>query len=138
MSNIPGDLLYTKEHEWVKLNDDKTTAVMGITHHAQEQMGEVVFVELPEIDQEAAQGEQMGVVESVKTASDLFAAVSGTVVEVNKTLLQEIDGEENSDFHPEYVNNDPYGKGWLVKIALTDTSELDNLITPEDYEKLIS
>jgi len=136
MSKVPEDLLYTKEHEWVKVEDDVATA--GITDHAQEQLGDIVFVELPEVGDEITQFDEMGVVESVKTASDMFAPVSGEVVGVNKFLLQEIDGEDNEDFHPEYVNQDPYGDGWMCKIKISDDSEIESLLSPEDYNKHIS
>ena len=135
MSNIPQDLLYTKEHEWLKVEGDKCT--FGITHHAQEQMGDIVYVELPEEGDEIVQFEDCGVVESVKTASDLFAPVSGEVMEANAALLQEIDGEDNENFHPEYINEDPYGKGWILKVKLSDESELEKLLSPEEYKKLV-
>ena len=134
MSKVPEDLLYTKEHEWVKVEDDVATT--GITDHAQEQLGDIV--ELPEVGDEITQFDEMGVVESVKTASDMFAPVSGEVVGVNKFLLQEIDGEDNEDFHPEYVNQDPYGDGWMCKIKISDDSEIESLLSPEDYNKHIS
>jgi glycine cleavage system H protein len=134
MSDIPQGLLYTKEHEWIKVEDG--IATFGITQHAQEQLGDIVFVELPEVGDEVEQFTECGVVESVKTASDLFSPVSGTVEEANSSLLQEIDGEDNEEFHPEYVNHDPYGKGWMLKVKLSDESELENLLSPADYAKL--
>lgn len=134
MSDIPQDLLYTKEHEWIKVENG--IATFGITQHAQEQLGDIVFVELPEVGDEVEQFTECGVVESVKTASDLFSPVSGTVKEANTALLQEIDGEDNEEFHPEYVNQDPYGKGWMLKVKLSDESELENLLSPADYAKL--
>ena len=134
MSNIPQDLLYTKEHEWVKVEGG--IATFGITQHAQEQLGDIVFVELPEVGDEVEQFTECGVVESVKTASDLFSPISGTVEEANNSLLQEIDGEDNEEFHPEYVNQDPYGKGWMLKVKLSDESELESLLPPAEYAKL--
>lgn len=134
MSDIPQDLLYTKEHEWVKVEDG--IATFGITQHAQEQLGDIVFVELPEVGDEVEQFTECGVVESVKTASDLFSPVSGIVEEVNSSLLQEIDGEDNEEFHPEFVNQDPYGKGWMLKVKLSDESELESLLPPAEYAKL--
>lgn len=129
------ELLYTKEHEWIKVDGD--TAIMGITAHATEQLGDIVFVELPPVGEALVQMKNFGVVESVKTVSDLFAPVSGEVIERNPSLLQEIDGEENEEFHPEYVNEDPYGKGWMLKLKLKDKSELQGLLSPSEYEKLI-
>lgn len=136
MSKIPEDLLYTKEHEWVKVEDGVATT--GLTDHAQDQLGDIVFVELPEVGDEVTQLEEMGVVESVKTASDMFVPLSGEVVEVNKFLMQEVDGEDNEDFHPEYVNQDPYGNGWICKIKISDESELKGLLSPEDYKQNIA
>jgi glycine cleavage system H protein len=129
------ELLYTKEHEWIKVDGD--TAIMGITAHATEQLGDIVFVELPPVGEALVQMKNFGVVESVKTVSDLFAPVSGEVIERNPSLLQEIDGEENEEFHPEYVNEDPYGKGWMLKLKLKDRGELQGLLSPSEYEKLI-
>ncbi len=135
MSKVPHNLLYTNEHEWVKVEDGK--AVFGITDHAQNLMGEIVFVELPEVDDEVTKGEEMGVVESVKTASDLFAPMSGTVIEVNNNLIQEIDGEDNEEFHPELVKESAYEKGWMVKVELSEPDEAKELLSPADYEKLL-
>ncbi|MCD4785874.1 MAG: glycine cleavage system protein GcvH [Candidatus Eremiobacteraeota bacterium] len=133
MSKIPENLLYTKEHEWVKIKDGVVT--IGITDYAQDQLGDIVFVELPEVGDEVTQLEEMGVVESVKTASDMFAPLSGEIVGVNKFLMQEVDGEDNEDFHPEYVNQDPYVGGWICKIKISDESELEGLLSPEDYKQ---
>lgn len=132
--NIVENLLYTKEHEWIRIEGD--TATMGITDFATGQLGDIVFVELPDSGQNLAQMESFGVVESVKTVSDLFAPVSGEVIERNPALLQEIDGEDNPDFHPEYINEDPYGKGWLMKIKMSDKSELSRLLTAEQYKEI--
>ena len=118
---VPENLLYTQEHEWVRV--DGKDAVVGITQFAQDQMGDIVFVELPETGTLIEQERPFGVVESVKTVSDLYAPVSGTITAVNKDL----------EAHPEQVNNEPYSKGWIIKIELTDKNELKNLMSPEDY-----
>ncbi|MCE1247489.1 MAG: glycine cleavage system protein GcvH [Firmicutes bacterium] len=135
MSTVLDGLYYTKEHEWVKVEDG--VATIGITDHAQGQLGDIVFIELPSPGDEVTQMLECGVVESVKTASDLFSPVSGEVVEANKNLLQEVDGEDNEDFHPEYVNTDPYGQGWMLKIKLSKPEEIEQLLSAEDYKKLI-
>lgn len=119
---IEKDLKYTKDHEWVKVEGNK--ARVGITHHAQEAMGDVVFVELPEVDDEIAAHDSLGTVESVKAVSDVYAPVGGKVVEVNSALLDS----------PELVNSDPYGEGWMVVIEMEDPSQLDELMTAEEYE----
>ena len=121
---IRDDLRYTEEHEWVRFDDDGTVAV-GITHYAQEQLGDVVFVDLPEPGRGLAAGETFGAVESVKTASDLFAPVAGVVAEVNETLVD----------RPELVNEDPYDEGWMIVIEAADGAETDVLLTAEQYEQ---
>lgn len=131
---IPEELLYTKEHEWIKVDGD--TGVIGITEFASEQMGDIVFVELPEVGEKLVQFKNFGVVESVKTVSELFSPVSGEIIERNSTLLQEIEGEDNPDFHPEYINEDPYGRGWILKIKLSNTGELENLLSPSKYAEI--
>jgi len=118
---FPKDLKYTMEHEWVRVADGR--GVVGITSFAQEQLGDVVFVELPKMDAQLSQGGTFGVVESVKTVSDLFSPVSGRVTAVNKNL----------ETHPELVNSEPYGKGWIIEIELSDPGELDNLMDVEQY-----
>lgn len=124
--NIPADLLYTDEHEWVRLEGD--IAVVGITDYAQHELGDVVYVELPEVGTTVEQGKPFGVVESVKAASDLYAPVSGEVVEIN-TALEDA---------PELVNNDPYGEGWMIKVRPTDwEGEKANLLDAEAYRRLI-
>jgi len=133
--NIPEDLYYSREHEWVKVEDNVGT--IGITRHAVDELGDIVFVELPEVGDKVKQFESFGVIESVKTVSDLFAPISGEVIEINKNLLQEIEGEENDDFHPEYINEDPYGSGWMLKVKMDDEGELDNLLDADDYGALI-
>jgi glycine cleavage system H protein len=125
MATYPADLRYTKEHEWARI--DGSRARVGITHFAQDQLGDVVFVELPKVGARVRQLETFGVVESVKAVSDLFAPLSGEVVEVNQGLVA----------HPEQVNRDPYGEGWLIVIALADTTELGNLLSAADYEKYL-
>ena len=122
MSNIPEDLKYTKDHEWIRM-EEEFTGVCGITDHAQELLTDIVFVELPEIDTEIRQGQQIAVVESVKAVSDVYAPVSGTIIEVNSIL-------EDS---PELVNTDPYGEGWLFKIDVKTKNELKDLMGAEAY-----
>jgi glycine cleavage system H protein len=124
MANVPADLRYTKEHEWAKLEGDK--ARVGITAFAQEQLGDVVFVELPKVGTKVTAMKTFGVVESVKAVSDLFAPLSGEVVETNTELTKK----------PETVNSDPYSKGWMIVIKLTNPKEFDGLMSAADYEKL--
>ena len=126
MSIIPGELRYLSSHEWVRLEDDGETATVGITDHAQDLLGDVVFVELPEVDAVIAAGEEAGVVESVKAASDIFAPISGTVIEVNEAL-------EDS---PEFVNSDPYDDGWFFKLKISDADELSSLLNAEAYTEV--
>jgi len=121
VSTVPEELRYSKEHEWVRLEGD--TATIGITHFAQDQLGDVVFVELPGPGSTIRQFASLGVVESVKAASDVYAPVSGEVVERNVKVMES----------PELVNNAPYEDGWLVKVRLADKSELNKLLTPADY-----
>jgi glycine cleavage system H protein len=122
-ATYPGDLRYTKEHEWAKLEGNR--ARVGITHYAQDQLGDVVFVELPKVGTRVRHMQSFGVVESVKAVSDLFAPLSGEVVEINQRLTE----------RPEQVNQDPYGAGWLIVIALSDPKEVDTLLSAADYEK---
>jgi len=119
----PRDCKYSKEHEWVRLEGG--LASVGITDYAQDQLGDIVYVELPPPEEKVTQFEPFGVVESVKAASDLYAPLSGEVVEVNEELAE----------HPEFVNEDPYGKGWMIKIEPSDSSELEDLMTAEEYEE---
>lgn len=123
--DFPDDLLYTKEHEWVKVENGK--ARIGITDYAQHELGDIVFVELPEIESEVLAMETFGVVESVKTVSDLYSPVSGKVVEVN-TELQSI---------PELVNSNPYDKGWMIMVTMIDEKELKELLSAEEYTKYV-
>ena len=118
---VPHDLRYSKEHEWVRLDGD--TATIGITHFAQEQLGDVVFVELPEKGATVRQFASLGVVESVKAASDIYAPVSGQIVERNVKVIES----------PELVNQNPYGDGWMVKVRIADKGELTKLLSPDDY-----
>lgn len=122
MSNSPDNLKYTRSHEWVLDNSDGTVTV-GITDHAQELLGDMVFIEVPEIDREVEAGEECAVVESVKAASDVYAPVSGTVIDMNDQLADA----------PELVNEDPYGKGWMFKIQINDMSQLDALLDASAY-----
>ena len=123
---IPADLRYTKEHEWVRLEGDLAT--VGITDHAADQLGDIVFVELPAIGTALSQLATFGVVESVKAVSDLFAPVGGEVVEVNEALAGA----------PEVVNSDPYGAGWLLRVRVADPAEVDALLDPAAYEALVA
>lgn len=125
MANVPEELRYTKEHEWAKLEGDK--ARVGITAFAQEQLGDVVFVELPKVGAKITAMKTFGVVESVKAVSDLFAPLSGEVVEINAELPKK----------PEVVNADPYGQGWMIVIKFSNAKEWDGLMPAGDYEKLI-
>jgi glycine cleavage system H protein len=126
MSNIPGDLKYTDSHEWVRCESDGTITV-GITDHAQEALGDLVYIELPEVGKHFAARKEMIIVESVKAASDVYAPVSGTVIEGNGAL----EGD------PALVNNDPEGEGWFFKITLSDTSELDSLMDAAAYKAFV-
>jgi glycine cleavage system H protein len=121
--NIPEDLQYTKSHEWVRIEGD--TATIGITDHAQDELGDVVFVELPDEGDTFDAGDSFGTVESVKAVSDLYTPVGGEVVEVNSALQDA----------PEHINEDPYGEGWIVKLRTTDEADL---LSPEEYEKVVA
>lgn len=123
---LPEDFYYTKDHEWAQVDENIVT--VGITEFAQEQLGEVVYVELPEEGAKVNQGESFGVVESVKAASDLYSPVSGTVIEVNSSLLED----------PSALNDDPMNEGWLIRIEMDSEKELANLLRVADYKKLIS
>lgn len=123
---VPKEMLYTEEHEWVLVDDD--IATVGITDYAQSELGDIVFVELPSVDDEVKQMEPFGTIEAVKAVSDLFCPISGLVVEVNGLLTDQ----------PELINQSPYDKGWMIKIKLSEKSELDSLMSPDDYKKQIS
>ncbi|MBE1299256.1 MAG: glycine cleavage system protein GcvH [Alteromonadaceae bacterium] len=126
MSNIPAELRYSSSHEWVRPEGDGTFTV-GISEHAQELLGDMVFVELPDVGDNVSAGDDVAVAESVKAASDVYAPIGGEVVAVNEDL-------EDS---PELVNSDPYGDGWLFRIKAEDASEVDNLLDAEGYEQSI-
>ena len=121
----PSEFKYSKEHEWVKVEGN--TATIGITEYAQGELGDIVFVELPDVDDEINEGDTFGSVESVKTVSELYAPVSGKIVETNDEL-------EDS---PEFVNESPYEKAWMVKVELSDESQLDELLSAEQYSEMI-
>ena len=123
--NYPDNLRYTKEHEWVKLEGD--TATIGITDFAQKELGDIVYVEIETVGQELAAGDVFGTVEAVKTVSDLFLPVTGTITEVNPTL--------NSS--PELVNSDPYGEGWMIKMKVSNPSEVEALMDSPAYQNLV-
>lgn len=127
MSNVPADLRYAKSHEWLKLADDGI-AMVGISDYAQNSLGDITFVQLPKVGAELAAGSTFGVIESVKAASDLYAPVSGTVLEVNGAL----------DSAPETVNTDPYGAGWMLKIKVSDAGEAAGLNDAAAYSGLIA
>ena len=120
--NFPNNIKYTAEHEWIRVEGDE--AYVGITDYAQSELGEIVFVDVPTVGETVGQGEVFGSIEAVKTVSDLNMPVSGEVLEINEEL----------DAQPELVNNDPYGKGWIIKISVKDASELDNLMDAAAYE----
>lgn len=123
---VPSDLRYTKDHEWVRLDGD--TATIGVTQYAADQLGDVVFVDGPEVGRSVEQFAAFGVVESVKAVSDLYAPVSGEITEVNSAL-----GDK-----PELVNSDPYGAGWMIKVKVADASQLDELLDAAAYEQLVT
>jgi glycine cleavage system H protein len=122
MANVPEDLHYSKDHEWVKVDGDE--AIIGITDYAQNSLGDVVYVELPKAGEEFASNESFGSVESVKAVSEVFTPVAGAVVKMNESLAEE----------PETVNSDPYGKGWMIRVKMSNSSEVDSLLTAAEYE----
>ena len=122
---IPENLKYTDQHEWIRVEGG--VGVVGITDHAQESLGDVVFVELPDVGKQIAQGDEACSIESSKAASSIYAPAGGTVKEVNEDLTAD----------PSLVNSEPYGKGWIYKLELTNEAELDNLLTPEKYQELL-
>ncbi len=124
--NIPKDLGYTKEHEWVKIEGD--VAIMGITDYAQGELGDIVFVELPQVGDSITEGEAFGTIEAVKAVSDMYAPLSGAVTDVNGDL----------DEAPETINNDCYGDGWMIKIKMADPSDADKLLSADQYKELIA
>ena len=126
MSNIPADLKYVASHEWLKLEDDGIITV-GITDHAQDLLGDVVFVELPEVGREVSANEEIAVVESVKAASDVYAPIAGEIVEINDELVDS----------PELANEDPYGKAWFFKIKPANVADYDDLLSAEEYQSAL-
>ncbi len=125
--NFPTDLRYTSEHEWLRYDESAQTALIGVTDFAQQELGDIVFVDIQPAGSSFARGEMFGTVEAVKTVSELYMPVSGNIVEINAAL----------DGSPELVNKDPYGEGWMVKVELTDPAELDDLLSPETYRDLV-
>ena len=123
--DLPQNLKYTKEHEWVKIDGD--LLIVGITDHAQSELGDIIFIEFPDLSQMISKDDSFGTIEAVKTVADLFAPVSGKIIEINQDL------EDN----PELVNSDPYGEGWIVKITDFDKSQLDALLDSNNYEEII-
>lgn len=126
MSNIPADLKYVASHEWLKLEDDGIITV-GITDHAQDLLGDVVFVELPEVGREVSADEEIAVVESVKAASDVYAPIAGEIVEINDELVDS----------PELANEDPYGKAWFFKVKPANVADYDDLLSAEEYQSAL-
>jgi len=122
---IPKDLFFTENHEWISV--DGKEAVVGISEHAQDELGDIVFVELPSVEEELDQFEEFGVIESVKAVSDVFMPVSGIIVEVNEDLMDQ----------PELINEDPYGSGWLIKVEVKDKSDLEELMDSAEYKAFI-
>ena len=123
--NIPGGLQYTKDHEWIKINGD--VATIGITHFAQSELGDIVYVDVDTLDETVDRDEVFGSVEAVKTVSDLFMPLSGEVVEFN----------ENLEDNPELVNSDPYNDGWMIKVKISEMSEVEDLLNAESYKEII-
>ncbi|TPV35849.1 glycine cleavage system protein GcvH [Paucihalobacter ruber] len=123
---VPSDLKYTKDHEWVKIEGD--IAIIGITDFAQSELGDIVYVEVETVDETLDAEDVFGTVEAVKTVSDLFLPLSGEIIEFNEALQDE----------PEKVNTDPYGEGWMVKLKFSDSSEIDNLLSADDYKAIIN
>ena len=123
--NIPSDLKYTKDHEWVRVNGNEAT--VGITEFAQKELGDIVFVEVETLDENLEEGETFGTIEAVKTVSDLFMPLEGTVIEYNDDLADT----------PEIINKDPYGAGWIIKVTIKNTSDLENLLDAAAYTALL-
>lgn len=123
--NTPSELKYTKDHEWIKLEGD--TATIGITDYAQGELGDIVFVDVDTVDEDLNEGDVFGSVEAVKTVSDLYLPVAGTVLEVNADLEDQ----------PELLNTDPYGKGWIIKLKVSDSADLSTLLSAEEYQEVV-
>lgn len=126
MTELPGDLLYTEEHEWLRQEEDGSVTI-GITDHAQVALGDLVYVELPDVGQEVDAGGEMAVVESVKAASDVYAPIAGEILEVNEDLADD----------PETINSDPYGDGWIVRVQPSEDLDEDALMSPDDYQTFL-
>jgi glycine cleavage system H protein len=126
MSDLPGDLLYTKDHEWLRREEDGSVTI-GITDHAQSALGDLVYVELPEVDQDVDEGGEMAVVESVKAASDVYAPIGGSIAAVNEKLAED----------PEKINSDPYGDGWIVRMQPSEAIDEGALMLPDDYQQFV-
>ncbi|OGI09475.1 MAG: glycine cleavage system protein H [Candidatus Margulisbacteria bacterium GWF2_35_9] len=127
MSLVMNKFYYTEEHEWLKV-EEGNIAVVGITDHAQDSLGDIVFLEMPKEGEDFTQGDEIGVIESVKTVSNLYIPVSGSIIEVNSDVVED----------PAFVNSSPYDEGWLVRIEMTEPSELEDLLSADDYTELIS
>ncbi|MBS1271491.1 MAG: Glycine cleavage system H protein [Candidatus Marinimicrobia bacterium] len=125
--DYPENLLYTEEHEWADYNEDAGTVTIGITDFAQSELGDIVFLELPDVSEEISAGDVLGTIEAVKTVADIYSPVSGTVSGINEEL-------EDS---PELVNDDPFGDGWIVKVTVSEPAELEELLSIDEYKKLI-
>jgi len=125
MAKVPQNLKYTKEHEWIKV--EKDIAIIGITDYAQSQLGDIVYVELPKLNQKYKKGESIAVVEAVKTAADVYAPITCEVIEVNESLKT----------NPEKINHDPYNEGWIAKVKILNENELNELLTAEEYESML-
>jgi glycine cleavage system H protein len=123
--NTPSELKYTKDHEWIKVEGD--TATIGITDYAQGELGDIVFVDVDTVDEDLNEGDVFGSVEAVKTVSDLYLPVSGTVLEINPDLEDE----------PELLNTDPYGKGWIIKLKISDAADMSTLLSAEEYQEVV-
>jgi glycine cleavage system H protein len=128
MALVPKDLKYTEEHEWVHVSDDGSEATVGITDYAQKELGDIVYVELPSEGDQLTQLESFGTIEAVKTVADLYAPVSGEVLEINHELQD----------HPTLINSSPYEDGWIVRLRVTEPKELDALLGPEDYRERVT
>jgi glycine cleavage system H protein len=126
MSDLPGDLLYTNDHEWLRREDDGSVSI-GITEHAQSALGDLVYVELPEVGLDVDEAGEMAVVESVKAASDVYAPIGGSIVAVNEALADD----------PEKINTDPYGEGWIVRMMPSETIDESTLMSPDDYQTFL-
>ena len=123
--NTPSELKYTKDHEWIKVEGD--TATIGLTDYAQGELGDIVFVDVDTVDEDLNEGDVFGSVEAVKTVSDLYLPVAGTVIEVNADLEDQ----------PELLNTDPYGKGWIIKLKIADSADLSTLLSAEEYQEVV-